>query len=56
MKNALKEFLERKNDIAMQAINVYNRLVRNLHLNPETKEQMIKRLSEDRIANGNIVS
>jgi hypothetical protein len=41
---------------AALALNIYKRLVGNLHLNPETKEQMITRLSEDRIAAGTVVS
>jgi hypothetical protein len=35
---------------------IYETLVYNLHLNPETREQMNARLTEDRIASGNIVS
>jgi len=35
---------------------VYNLAVFDMHFNVETDEQMIRRLSEDRIANGNIVS
>lgn len=38
------------------ALTIYKRLVRNLHLNPETKAEMINRLSEDRIAIGEVVS
>ena len=38
------------------AANIYERLVRNLHLWPESKGQMIDRLSEDRIAKGEVVS
>ncbi len=34
---------------------IYTKLVRNLHLNPETSDQMIARLGEDRIATGNVV-
>lgn len=43
-------------NLAYEAFKIYERLVKNLHLNVETKEQMIERLSEDRIANGNVVS
>lgn len=43
-------------DIAKYALAIYVRLVTSLHLYPETKEQMIERLSEDRIANGTVVS
>jgi hypothetical protein len=35
---------------------LYERFVRSLHLNPETHEQMVKRLSEDRIATGTVVA
>src|SRR5580658_4154231 len=41
---------------AETALGRYEAMVKNLHLNPETKEQMIARLSEDRIASGEIVS
>lgn len=41
---------------AEMAFGVYARLVRNLHLNPETMGQMVRRLSEDRIASGEVVS
>lgn len=34
----------------------YVKMVHNLHLNPESEEQMIKRLSEDRIITGSITS
>ena len=39
-----------------KAYSIYERLVRNLHLNVETAPQMIERLSEDRIKVGNVVS
>ena len=42
--------------IGAQAYNIYSRLVRNLHLTPETKDEMVTRLTEDRIAKGNVVS
>ena len=35
---------------------VYFKLVHNLHLYPETKKQMVERLTEDRIAKGEVVS
>lgn len=34
----------------------YYKMVTNLHLRPESQEDMIKRFMEDRIATGNIVS
>lgn len=42
--------------IREQAFHVYQRMVHSLHLNVETKVQMIERLSEDRIANNTVVS
>lgn len=42
--------------VAAQAFDMYEKMVRNLHLVPESKEQMIARLGEDRIASGNVVS
>lgn len=42
--------------IAKIAYNLYCKMVYNLHLNPETKEQMTIRLSEDRITAGTVVS
>jgi hypothetical protein len=38
------------------AFAIYRRLVKNLHLTAETREEMIARLSEDRIASGEVVS
>lgn len=38
------------------AEQIYLRLVSNLHLNPESRDAMIERLSEDRIATGTVVS
>ena len=35
---------------------IYRKMVHNLHLNIETKEQFERRLSEDRIASGEVVS
>jgi len=43
-------------DIRIDAYKIYCRFVSNLHLNPETGEQMWDRLVEDRIANGTVVS
>jgi len=42
--------------IAHKAHILYMKMVHNLHLNAETRGQMIERLSEDRIANGTVVS
>lgn len=41
---------------AWHANRLYLAMVRNLHLNPETKEQQWERLTEDRIATGTVVS
>lgn len=41
---------------AYKAHGLYRKMVSNLHLNYETKEQMIERLSEDRIKTGTVVS
>lgn len=38
------------------ALQVYHKFVTGLHLNPETKGQMLNRMTEDRIANGTVVS
>ncbi len=38
------------------ASEVYKRLARGLHLNLETKEEMVERLTEDRLEKGNVVS
>lgn len=38
-----------------QARKAYLSMVKSLHLNPETVEEMTERLSEDRVAGGNIV-
>lgn len=43
-------------EIEQDAWTIYKRLVHNLHLNVETKEQLIQRLCEDRIENGTVVS
>ena len=42
--------------IANQAYEIYYRLAHSLHLNAETRDEMIERLSEDRIAKGEVVS
>lgn len=42
--------------VQIEAYAVYFRLVRALHLYPETREQMLTRLTEDRILAGTIVS
>lgn len=40
----------------LQARTIYYKLVRGLHLMPENPDQMIERLSEDRIASDTVVS
>lgn len=42
--------------VSFQAYVIYVRLVRNLHLTPETREMMHERLTEDRIEKGEVVS
>lgn len=42
--------------VARDAASIYYQLCRSLHLPTESKGQMIARLSEDRIANGSVVS
>lgn len=42
--------------VQSQAYSIYERLARNLHLYPETREQMFERLTEDRLANDTVVS
>lgn len=42
--------------VAQGAEMLYRKMVYNLHLEPETKDQMTIRLSEDRIKNGTVVS
>lgn len=44
------------NDISYPAYYMYRKMVTNLHLAPECRDDMDKRLNEDRIASGNIVS
>lgn len=41
--------------VALQALELYESMVHNLHLVPESREAMIARLSEDRIAKGSVV-
>lgn len=43
-------------DTATHAQEIYLRMVKNMHLNPESRDGMIERLSEDRIAAGSVVS
>lgn len=43
-------------NIGSVAFELYWRMVLNLHLNAESRDQMIERLSEDRIATGTVVS
>lgn len=42
--------------VALVALDYYKMMVYNLHLNPETKDQMMARLTEDRIKNNTVVS
>lgn len=42
--------------VRYHALLLYNKMVHNMHLNPETDTQMEKRLTEDRIAAGTVVS
>lgn len=42
--------------IREEAWNIYSRMVKSLHLNAETYLEMVERLSEDRIANGTVVT
>lgn len=44
------------NKISYECICLYEQMVHNLHLNIESKDEMIARLSEDRIAKNNVVS
>ena len=43
-------------EVARLALDGYLDMVHNLHLNPETREHCWERLTEDRIANNNVVS
>jgi len=42
--------------IGEQACELYNAMVYNMHLNPETRQRQWVRLTEDRIATGTVVS
>lgn len=42
--------------LRLEGSAIYEKMVRNLHLNPETKEQCLARHTEDRIATGAVVS
>lgn len=42
--------------IRREALQLYSAMVHSFHLNPETPEQQWKRLTEDRVAKGEIVS
>lgn len=43
-------------DTSHQAFCLYETMVHNIHLNVETKKEMLKRLTEDRIESGTVVS
>lgn len=43
-------------EIKAEGYFIYRKLAESLHLNVETREQMVERLSEDRIATGTVVS
>lgn len=43
-------------NVSREAVRLYQTMVHNLHLRPESREEMIERLSEDRIAKGDVVS
>lgn len=42
--------------VSHQACALYDDMVRSLHLKPETFDEFVRRLSEDRIASGSVVS
>jgi len=42
--------------VGFQALTLYEKMVKNLHLNCETAEQMEQRLGDDRIKKGQVVS
>lgn len=42
--------------VRANALDIYERMVRSLHLNVETKVEMHERLTEDRLAKGEVVS
>lgn len=43
-------------DIALTSFALYTMMVQNMHLNVESREEFVARLSEDRIASGEVVS
>ena len=43
-------------DVSWRCRFIYQKLVSNLHLNTESREQMIERMTEDRIATGQVTS
>lgn len=43
-------------NVSMAAQTLYAKMVHNMHLNIESYDQMVTRLSEDRIANNTVVS
>jgi hypothetical protein len=43
-------------NVSKKALDLYIKMVHNMHLNVETKYEMINRLSEDRIENKTVVS
>ena len=45
-----------RTDVAMICFELYAAMAENLHLNVETRKQFVERLSEDRIATGEVVS
>ena len=49
-------YLHPNDRLRMDANRIYGRLVHNMHLTPETRAQMLERLTEDRIAKGTVVS
>jgi len=44
------------NYVAAEARGLYLEMVHSMHLNPETEDQQYARLTEDRIAQGTVVS
>lgn len=45
-----------EDEMAMECEAIYQRMVEALHLNVETKQHLLERLTEDRIAAGTVVS
>ncbi len=45
-----------RSDVRSEAFLLYLAMVHNLHLSPEDRDAMIRRLTEDRIANDTVVS